>query len=473
MIISRFSKLTLAPSQNPVSARRMAIIADLGASLSSIRSTIDLCRNTLDVLSRLEIDLPYCLAYTKVAYEPPELQSSSDGLVQASPEPYISISSAGSISSLDMESNSNIHVFALQETVGCAFDSAIAPGRIIVDIDNEAPFPTRDMGSMVSTPTGLNSPIWQAAVGEMLRTQEMVEVTDVHKWLKDIPHRGLPGLKPYRAVVVPLKQGNEITGCIISFLNPALPWQKDFKTFIAIVSRQINLSLAMVKTFEQESQRAEELAALDRAKTTFFTSISHELRTPLTLILGPVKDLTTDPSLTRSQALSISLVYRNARRLLRLVNSILDFARAEAGKLSSQFAPLALGDVTSELASSFRSAVESAGIRFISENKIPDDILVWVDVDKWEKIVFNLLSNALKFTVSGFIRISTFLDLYYFYLEVQDTGLGIPADQLSSVFERFVRVENSQARSVEGTGIGLSLTLELLKAHGGKIGVQR
>lgn len=240
---------------------------------------------------------------------------------------------------------------------------------------------------------------------------------------------------------------------------------------VQILSRQMNLSLNMVKTYETEVQRAEELAALDRAKTSFFTSISHELRTPLTLILGPIKDLTTDTSLSRSQASSISLVYRNARRLLRLVNSILDFARAEAGKLSSQFSPMALGIITTELASSFRSAMESAGIEFIVENNVPEDILVWADQDKWDKIVFNLLSNAFKFTTKGRVRVTSSADNYYFYLEVQDSGVGIPANELSSIFERFVRVENNQARSIEGSGIGLSLTLELVKAHGGKIGV--
>lgn len=198
-----------------------------------------------------------------------------------------------------------------------------------------------------------------------------------------------------------------------------------------------------------------------------------KLRTPITLILGPIRDLTNDTSLSRSQASSISLVYRNARRLLRLVNSILDFARAEAGKLSSQFGLVALGEVTMELASSFRSAVESAGMQFVTENLVPDDILVWVDIDKWEKIIFNLIGNAFKFTNSGSIRVATRADAYYFYMEVQDTGIGIPADELSSIFERFVRVENNQARSIEGTGIGLSLTLELVKAHGGKIGVER
>lgn len=234
----------------------------------------------------------------------------------------------------------------------------------------------------------------------------------------------------------------------------------------------MNLSLTMVKTYESEVQRAEELAALDRAKTSFFTSISHELRTPLTLILGPIKDLTNDTSLSRHQAQSISLVYRNARRLLRLVNSILDFARAEAGKLSSQFSPAALGVITTELASSFRSAMESAGIEFLVENNTAEDLLVWIDQDKWDKIVFNLLSNAFKFTTKGRVRVTSSNDQFYFYLEVQDSGVGIPANELSSIFERFVRVENNQARSIEGSGIGLSLTLELVKAHGGKIAVE-
>ena len=336
------------------------------------------------------------MAYTKVAYEPPEQMTPTDDINGPSPDPYISISSAGSISSRDMELQSNIHVFALQETVGCAFDSAIAPSRILVDMDQETGTPDTEIPPNLNTPTGLPDPIWQAAVTEMVRTKEMVEITDVQKWLTDIPHRGLPGLRPYRAVVIPLKQSNEIVGCVMALLNPALPWTTEFKTFVAIMARQINLSLTMVMTFELETQRSEELAALDRAKTSFFTSISHELRTPLTLILGPIKDLTGDSTLTRSQASSVSLVYRNARRLLRLVNSILDFARAEAGKLSSQFSPSALGDITIELASSFRSAVESAGMKFITENSVPEETLVWVDIDKWEKIVFNLISNSFK-----------------------------------------------------------------------------
>lgn len=267
--------------QNPISARRTAVLAELSASLSSSRSTIDLCRNTLEVLFRLEVDLPYCMAYTKVAYEPPELLTPTEGIVGVSPDPYISISSAGSISSKDLEEQQNIHVFALQETVGCAFDSAIAPSRIMVDMEDEGGItPTGDGHTRFPGTAAASNP-WQKAALEVMRTGEMVEVADIHRYLTDVPHRGLPTLKPYRAVVMPLKQGSQILGFIITLLNPALPWGQDFKVFIAVAMRQINMSLAMVRTFEQETQRVEELAALDRAKTSFFTSVSHEVRTIL------------------------------------------------------------------------------------------------------------------------------------------------------------------------------------------------
>ena len=182
-----------------------------------------MCRNALDVLSRLDIDLPYCLAYTKVPYEPPEQVASADGIVGVSPDPYISLSSAGSISSKDVESQDNVHVFALQETVGCAFDSLLAPSRILVDLDEEN----------CSTP-GATSVAWQEALAKMVITGETIQVDDAYKWLDGVPHRGLPGMKPWRAVVIPLKVGNEIEACVVCMLNPALPWSHDFKTFINV-----------------------------------------------------------------------------------------------------------------------------------------------------------------------------------------------------------------------------------------------
>lgn len=187
----------------------------------------------------MDIDLPYCLAYTRVAYEPPELLTpTGDGTgVGASPDPYIAISSAGSISSKDLESQSNVHVFSLQETIGCAFDSSIAPSRILVDTEEEdggidSPGTEMPGGQFVHTPSA--NLAWQDAMKQMVRTGATVEVEEVHKWLDGVPRRGLPGMTPYRAVLIPLKVGQEIEACVVCLLNPALPWADDFKTFINV-----------------------------------------------------------------------------------------------------------------------------------------------------------------------------------------------------------------------------------------------
>lgn len=216
-------------TQNPITMRRISAISDLSAHLSSSRNTIDLCRNALDVLSRLEIDLPYCLAYTKVPYEPPEQIAAAEGVVGVSPDPYISLSSAGSISSKDVEALDNVHVFALQETVGCAFDSPLAPSRVLVDLEDFAT--GSNLG--VSTP-GATAVAWQEAMAKMLKTDQIVQVDDAHKWLEGVPHRGLPGFTPWRAVVIPLKTGSEIEACVVCLLNPALPYSEDFRTFINV-----------------------------------------------------------------------------------------------------------------------------------------------------------------------------------------------------------------------------------------------
>jgi signal transduction histidine kinase len=168
-------------------------------------------------------------------------------------------------------------------------------------------------------------------------------------------------------------------------------------------------------------------------------------------------------------------VKRNADRLLRLITTILDFATAEAGRLTATFRPTHLGPFTVDLASVFRSAVERAGLQYIVDSShVPADLVVWVDRDKYEKIVYNLLSNAHKYTLTGSVSISTSVDrtLGRFVLEVRDTGIGIPPEEIDDVFNKFHRVSLTRGRSVEGTGIGLSYTRELVRLHKGEITVE-
>jgi signal transduction histidine kinase len=226
-----------------------------------------------------------------------------------------------------------------------------------------------------------------------------------------------------------------------------------------IVSRSMEL---------QEANRR--LRELDRAKTAFFNNVSHEFRTPLTLQLGPIEDAlrdTTEP-LSERQRERVTIARRNCLRLLKLVNNLLDFSRIEAGRAEPVFETVDLGSLTADVASHFRAAFESAGLRLVVDcPPLPEP--VYVDRDMWEKIVLNLISNAFKFTFSGEVAVTVRADETAAVLSVRDTGVGIPSDEVSRVFERFHRLGGAQARTQEGSGIGLSLVSELTELHGGTV----
>jgi PAS domain S-box-containing protein len=229
------------------------------------------------------------------------------------------------------------------------------------------------------------------------------------------------------------------------------------------------------KAQEREiARQREELAKLDVLKTQFFANISHEFRTPLTLLLGPLEDALANAHgiLPMGAAASLSTSHRNALRLLKLVNTMLDFSRIEAGRVQASYQATDLAALTGELASNFRSLCEKAGLRLIVNcQTLPAGELAYVDRDMWEKIVLNLLSNAFKFTLEGEIEVRLEAAEGQARLTVRDTGVGIPAEELPRMFERFHRIEQSRGRTHEGTGIGLALVQELVKLHGGTISV--
>jgi len=214
------------------------------------------------------------------------------------------------------------------------------------------------------------------------------------------------------------------------------------------------------------------LGELDAAKTAFFNNISHEFRTPLALMLGPIEEALADSAnpLNAAQASRIRLAHNNTLRLFKLVNALLDFSRLEAGRLQAHYTPIDLGGFSAELAGMFTSAVDKAGINLVIDCP-PASQPAWVDREMWEKIVPNLVSNALKFTLEGSITVRFRETNDAFVLEVTDTGVGIPQEELPHIFDRFHRVTKTKARTHEGTGIGLSLVRELVHLHGGRVDV--
>ena len=276
----------------------------------------------------------------------------------------------------------------------------------------------------------------------------------------------------HQAVIVPInRQAYELpAGFLVVGINPYRRFDAAYSGFIELVAGQIGAGIANARVYEEERRRAEVLAELDRAKTTFFSNVSHEFRTPLTLMLGPVEDLLArgDGAMPPDARDMLQIVHRSGLRLQRLVNTLLDFSRIEAGRARASLEAVDLARLTTELASSFRSAMERAGLRFSVECP-PLSRPVYVDREMWEKVVLNLLSNAFKYTLSGSVTVRLTELEHQVELSVRDTGVGIPKADLPHIFERFHRVEGTAGRTHEGTGIGLALVQELVKLHAGTV----
>ncbi|WP_461008011.1 SpoIIE family protein phosphatase [Streptomyces capparidis] len=275
---------------------------------------------------------------------------------------------------------------------------------------------------------------------------------------------------PAQALVTPLlHQGGTPYGFLVAALNRYRPLDEGYRGFVELAAGHVAAGIAGARSYQAQQRRAEELAELDRAKTTFFSNISHEFRTPLTLIMGPVEELRARLAGADARVREeLEVVRRNGLRLGKLVNTLLDFSRIEAGRMRASYEPVDLPQVTAELASVFRSAVDRAGLGYeVDCPALPEP--VHIDRGMWEKVVLNLLSNALKFTFRGSIRVGVRAEGDHAVVTVSDTGIGVPEAEMPRLFERFHRIESARSRSNEGSGIGLALVKELVALHGGTI----
>ena len=264
-------------------------------------------------------------------------------------------------------------------------------------------------------------------------------------------------------------------GVLLAGVSSRLPLNEAYRAFYDLLAASVTSAVANARAYQEERKRAEALAEIDRAKTAFFSNVSHEFRTPLTLMLGPLEEELAErvnplPPLRRER---FEAAHRNSLRLLKLVNTLLDFSRIEAGRVQASYEPTDLATHTVELASVFRSAIEKADL-VLTVDCPPLPQLLYVDREMWEKIVLNLLSNAFKHAFEGGISVSLRWCGDGAELTVKDSGvgIGIPAEALPRLFERFHRVKGAQSRTHEGTGIGLALVQELVVLHGGTVRVE-
>ena len=312
-------------------------------------------------------------------------------------------------------------------------------------------------------------------LASVLRTKRAVEIGDLVS--RGVRIRGNPWPEPVSsAIILPIyATPDTLAGLLAAGLGPRRPWDAVYRTFLEMVAGHVGSAISDARAYEKERRRAEALAEIDRAKTVFFSNVSHEFRTPLTLMLGSLEDLLAqgEGKVVPEIRAVLNVAHRNSLRLLKLVNTLLDFSRIEAGRVQASYQPTDLAALTEDLASSFRSVAEKAGLRLAVQCP-PLAQPVYVDRDMWEKIVLNLISNAFKFTFEGEIAVnlSPSSDGQSAELTVRDTGTGIAPSEIPHLFERFHRVQGAQSRTYEGTGIGLALVQELAKLHGGEVSVE-
>jgi signal transduction histidine kinase len=405
-----FAALTETTAQ-VLDARRLRTLNDLSTGTADMKSATAACEAAAHILAQNPHDVPFALFYL----------AGEDG-----------------------------HPVRLAGAAGLVAGSALAP---------------TSLGPHGEDPWGLR---------EVLRTGVGIRLERLSGRMGQLP--GGPWPEPAtQGLVLPLTLAGHAqpSGAVILGASPRCAMQGMYESFLRLVGAQATTAVQSARAFEEESRRAESLAQLDQAKTAFFSNISHEFRTPLTLMLGPVEEglQDVDEPLPPRQRERQQTVQRNGLRLLKLVNTLLDFSRIEAGRVQARYQPTDLSAFTAELASAFRSLVEKAGLTF-SVDCPPLEAPVHVDREMYEKIVLNLLSNAFKFTFEGGIRVALKAGAGRAVLTVADTGTGIPEAELPHVFERFYRVEGARGRSYEGSGIGLALIQELVRLHGGSLGVE-
>lgn len=392
--------------------RRLDVLRHLGSATSRTRSAKSVCEHAAAAIAEHPYDVPFCLIYL-----PSTLDPSRAELVAAS---------------------------------GIPAESALAPTEVQVGADGDVLWP------------------FEQAAGAPMR---------VIRSLRSRVHFSTnPWPEPLdTAAVIPLagSPDAEPMGFMVVGASPRREFDESYQDFFCLLGRTMGSALANARAFEDERRRAQELAELDRAKSTFFSNVSHEFRTPLTLMLGPLEEILEcrDVLLPSPVSEQLSIAHRNGLRLLKLVNNLLDFTRLGSGGMSAIYQPTDLGTFTAELADAFRSAVERGGVKLLVSCE-PLSTPAYVDRDMWERVVLNLLSNAFKFTLKGEIRVSVREQGDTAELVVSDTGVGVPPHALPHLFERFYRVEDAKGRSFEGTGIGLALVQELVRMHGGSVQVE-
>ena len=396
-----------------VGERRLNLLRDLGAVVADSKTKEEVCAMIAKVVGNDPYDVPFSMFY------------------------------------LADEQRKNLHLIS---AAGVRAGEAISPKLIQVD---------KERGQLLPY-----TKVFQGARMKLIR-----DLFRQFKYIPDYPWSD--AANTVLVIPIPSAKRDHNVGLIVAGISSRLPFNNSYKSFFELLTSQVSRAISNASAFEEERKRILALEEIDKAKTIFFSNISHEFRTPLTLMLSPLEELLRikDSKLSSAERENLETTHRNALRLLKLVNSLLDFSRIESGRQQANYVRVDIAALTKNLVSNFRSVIEKAGLKLTVKTS-PVKQAVFIDVQMWEKIVFNLLSNAFKYTLNGGITVELKEVKGSFMLTVRDTGVGIPKNEIPNMFKRFHRIQHMGGRTFEGTGIGLSLTKELVRLHKGEIEVQ-
>ncbi len=396
-------------TEKVIGERRRNVLRELGSQLNTVQTVDEVANLFIRTLSGYEEDVPFAMFYSIDEAATTATLKSSTGILNGQ-----SLSAPG----VDLQGD---HILP--------FADALSQNKIVV-VDN---------------------------------------LSDLVDYVPEGPWTDPP--KSLTLIPIPSSHPNRFAGIVVAGISSRLQFDSSYRSFYELLATQLSNALNHAVAFEEERKRSHALDQLNKAKTVFFSNISHEFRTPLTLMLNPLEELLGKSELSNGLRDNVDTAHRNALRLLKLVNTLLDFSRIESGRQQAVFSKVDLSELTEGLVSNFRSLIEKGGLQLIVECETVGNP-VYVDKHMWEKIVFNLLSNALKYTLKGTIRVELRDHGNTVELSVADTGIGIAEKELPRMFERFYRVPGSAGRTHEGTGIGLSMVQELVKMLGGSIHVE-
>lgn len=273
---------------------------------------------------------------------------------------------------------------------------------------------------------------------------------------------------------VPLRVRGTVFGVmLVGQQEGQTPLGDEMTDFIRTAGVNVSVALQTAVLYQEAQETAEKLQEVDKLKNQFMANMSHELRTPLNSIIGFSRVILKgiDGPLTNMQATDLTAIYESGKNLLDLINDILDISKIDAGKMEMIFEPTDIPEIVQNVMTTIAEPLKDTAVKLIAD--LPEGLpTVLADGRRIRQVLTNIVGNATKFTEHGYIKISATYDAYEVAVSVEDTGVGIPEDRKHAVFEKFEQVDSSSTRRYGGTGLGLPLSREFIRLHGGDMGFE-